>query len=84
VTGTDVANVLCAVALIVFVVAVVYRAWVRPPARTRVTAMPAELTPDDGEQFTAEDREFIADLTDRMKRYGTAIADHYDTPEGPQ
>jgi hypothetical protein len=44
-TGTDVANVLCAAALIALVVAVVYRAWVRPPARTHVTVMPAELTP---------------------------------------
>ena len=82
-TGADVANLLCAAALFVLA-AVVYRAWFRSPV-TRVRVMPAALTPaDDEQQFTAEDREFIAALTDRMKRYGTAVADYYDTPEGPQ
>jgi hypothetical protein len=75
-TGADVANLLCAVALIVLA-ALVYRlVSVRWPK--------AEPPVPDGEQFTAEDREFIADLTARMKRYGTAAADYYDTPEGPQ
>jgi hypothetical protein len=74
-TGADVANLLCAAALFVLA-AVVYRAWLRPPARTRVTVMPAELTP-------ADDEEFLADLTARMQAYGEAAADYYDT-EGNQ
>jgi hypothetical protein len=76
VTGTDVANLLCAVALISAAAAAVYRAWVRPPARTRVTVMPAELT-------AVEDEEFLADLTAHLKAYGAAVADYYDT-EGTQ
>jgi hypothetical protein len=82
-TGADVANLLCAAALFVLA-AVVYRAWLRPPARTRVTVMPAALTPADCErQFTADDEEFLADLTARMQAYGEAVADYYDT-EGNQ
>jgi hypothetical protein len=75
-TGSDVANLLCAAALIVLA-AVIYRA---RPARTRVTVMPAELTPAE---FTADDEEFLADLTARMQAYGEAVADYYDT-EGNQ
>jgi hypothetical protein len=78
-TGADAANLLCAAALFVLA-AVVYRAWLRPPARTRVTVMPAELTPAE---FTADDEEFLADLTARMQAYGEAVADYYDT-EGTQ
>ncbi|MEV6014682.1 hypothetical protein [Streptomyces sp. NPDC051997] len=77
---TAVANLVIAAALIVLATRI-YRA---RPAATRITAMPTELTPAaDEQQFTAEDREFIADLTDRMRRYGSAAADRYDT-EGNQ
>jgi hypothetical protein len=76
-TGADAANLLCAAALIVLA-AVIYRALL--PARTRVTVMPAELTPAE---FTADDEEFLADLTARMQAYGEAVADYYDT-EGNQ
>jgi hypothetical protein len=81
-TGADAANLLCAAALIVLA-AVIYRALL--PARTRVTVMPAELTPAEltPAEFTADDEEFLADLTARMQAYGEAVADYYDT-EGNQ
>jgi hypothetical protein len=77
-TGADVAYLLCAAALIVLA-ALVYRlVSVRWPK-----AEPEPPAPD-GEQFTADDEAFIADLSARMKTYGTQVADRYDTPEGPQ
>jgi hypothetical protein len=63
---------------LIVLAAVIYRALL--PARTRVTVMPAELTPAE---FTADDEEFLADLTARMQAYGEAVADYYDT-EGNQ
>ncbi|MEV8032234.1 hypothetical protein [Streptomyces sp. NPDC086182] len=69
---TDVANLLVAVALIVLA-AVIYRAVA--PARTRITVMPAELTPVDEEAF-------LADLTAHLTAYGEAVADYYDTTPG--
>lgn len=45
-TGAAIANVLCAGALFALAF-VIYRACLRPPARTRITAMPAELTPTE-------------------------------------
>jgi hypothetical protein len=70
-TESVIADLVVVVALIVMAV-LIYR--VRPP---RVTVMPAELA-------SADDEEFIADLTARMQAYGEAVADYYDTPEGHQ
>ncbi len=57
-TGADVANLAVAGALFGLAF-LVYRAWLRPPA-TRITAMPAELTPAEEQQFLAE----VTDLDD--------------------
>jgi hypothetical protein len=57
-----------AAALIVLVVA----SAITPPI-----ALPlAELSP--------EDEALVAEAAARMKQYGNAVADRYDTPEGPQ
>jgi hypothetical protein len=70
---SDVANLAVAVALIV-AAAVVYLT-VRPPRQTRITVMPAELTPADEEAF-------LADLAAHLTAYGEAVADYYDTTTG--
>lgn len=54
-------------------------AWVlyrlcRTPRRTRISVMPAELSP--------EDEALVAEAAARMKAYGETVADYYDTTPG--
>lgn len=79
-TGADVANLAVAGALF-GLATVVYRAL--PPAKTRVSAMPDELTETTTPKLSAEDEALVAEAAARMKAYGAAVADRYDT-EGNQ
>ncbi|MGW1533921.1 hypothetical protein [Streptomyces aureus] len=74
-TGADVANIAVVIGLFALA-AVVYRVCFRPPA-TRITAMPAELTPAEEEQFLAEVTD-LADLDTHLDDCARSLARFYE------
>ncbi|WP_037616341.1 hypothetical protein [Streptomyces aureus] len=81
-SGHDIANAALAIAVLLCAAAAIYRACVRPPTRTRVTVMPAALTPAAGQQLAPEDEDYLSSLSARMDACGPAATDHYS--EGNQ